>query len=182
MKGIVFNLLEQIVTSEYGPRAWDDLIDSAGVDGVYAAVGSYEDAEFGRLVTAASVMLETPPDVLVRWFGKRALALLQLRYPQFFEPHQSSKPFILTLNEIIHPEVRKLFPGADVPEFSFGESGPDTVVLSYVSNRALCALAEGLVEGTAEHYREAVEIEQTECSKRGDQRCVLVCSFSPLAT
>ena len=35
MKGIVFNLLQEVVTQHYGEDVWDDLIDAAGVDGVY---------------------------------------------------------------------------------------------------------------------------------------------------
>ena len=30
------------------------------------------------------------------------------RYPEFFEPHETTLEFLLTLNEMIHPEVRKL--------------------------------------------------------------------------
>ena len=33
MKGIVFNLLEQVVTDAHGVAAWEDLLDDAGVDG-----------------------------------------------------------------------------------------------------------------------------------------------------
>ena len=48
------------------------------------------------------------------------MPLFAVRYPQFFEPHDCTRSFVLTLNDIIHPEVRKLYPGADVPEFDFG--------------------------------------------------------------
>ncbi len=43
MKGIIFNLVEDVVTQENGPDAWDDLLDAAHVDGAYTAVGSYDD-------------------------------------------------------------------------------------------------------------------------------------------
>jgi hypothetical protein len=179
MKGIVFNLLEQVVVDERGAEAWDAVLTAAGVDGVYTAVGSYEDAELGRIVAAASTALETDPDVLVRWFGARALSILKERYPQFFEPHTSTRSFVLTLNDVIHPEVRKLFPGADAPDFGFDESDAKTLRLTYVSNRGLCSFAEGLIEGSAAEFGEHVDIEQTECTKRGDTRCVLACTFSP---
>ena len=179
MKGIVFNLLEQVVTDEYGAPAWDSVLTAAGLDGAYTAVGSYDDAELVRIVTAASAALETEPDALVRWFGGRALPLLFAKYPQFFDGHKSASTFILTLNDVIHPEVRKLFPGADAPEFAFDTSDPKVLVLSYVSGRGLCSFAEGLVDGAAAHFGEQVEIEQRECTKRGDARCVLACTFSP---
>jgi hypothetical protein len=178
LKGIVFNLLEQVVTDEYGASAWDSMLDAAQLDGGYTAVGSYDDAELGRIVGAASSALETDPDALVRWFGGRALPLLHTRYPQFFASHHDARSFILTLNDVIHPEVRKLFPGADAPEFIFDTTDPNVLVLSYVSSRGLCAFAEGLIDGAAAQFGETVDIVQRECTKRGDSQCVLACTFS----
>ena len=93
--------------------------------------------------------------------------------------HASTRSFLLTLNDVIHPEVRKLFPGADAPEFEFEERGAETLALAYVSNRGLCSFAEGLVEGAAAHFGETVTIVQSECMKKGDTRCVLICTFAP---
>ena len=77
------------------------------------------------LVGAASQALALPADDVVRWFGRNALPLLAERYPAFFAPHDDVRSFVLTLNEIIHPEVRKLYPGADTPDFAFDASDPD---------------------------------------------------------
>jgi hypothetical protein len=118
----------------------------------------------------------------VRWFGGRALPLLNTRYPQFFRAHTNARSFILTLNDVIHPEVRKLFPGADAPEFVFDETDPNVLVLSYVSSRGLCSFAEGLIDGAAAQFGEQVDIVQRECTKRGDARCVFACSFSAAAS
>jgi predicted hydrocarbon binding protein len=43
----------------------------------------------------------------------------------------------------------------------------------------MCSFAEGLLEGTALHYGELLRIEQHECMKRGDPRCVLDIAFTP---
>ncbi|MGH2711707.1 MAG: heme NO-binding domain-containing protein [Actinomycetota bacterium] len=179
MKGIVFNLLEQVVTDQHGEDAWDQILEAAGQEGAYTAVGSYPDEQFMALVGAAVELLRVEPDDLVRWFGKRSIPLLASRYPAFFEGHTSTRSFVLTLNDVIHPEVRKLFPGADVPTFDFRTPDENTVELAYVSSRKLCSFAEGLVEGAAGSFGETVEINQTECMKRGDARCVLVCAFAP---
>ena len=179
MKGIVFNLLEQVVIDEHGEDAWDRILESAGQEGAYTAVGSYADEQFMALVGSAVEQLGVEPDDLVRWFGKRSMPLLAARYPAFFEGHTSTRSFVLTLNDVIHPEVRKLFPGADVPVFEFTTPDDRTVELAYVSSRKLCSFAEGLVEGAAEHFGESVDLKQTECMKRGDSRCVLVCAFAP---
>ena len=41
MKGVIFNLLERVVTDEYGVDVWDDLIDDAEVTELRGVVGYY---------------------------------------------------------------------------------------------------------------------------------------------
>ena len=173
MKGIVFNLLEEVVRRELGERAWDDLLASAGSDGIFTSLGNYPDERMFTLVGAASRAMNQPPEQVVRWFARHCMPLLAAKYPRFFEPHASTRPFLLTLNEIIHPEVRKLYPGAEVPEFDFDTSDEQVLVMGYRSPRKLCAFAEGLIEGAAAHYGEQVEIDQPRCMLRGDAKCLL---------
>jgi Haem-NO-binding len=178
MKGIVFNVLEELVARTYGEGTWDALLERTGLDGVYTSLGSYPDEDLMKLVRAASDALEMPSDDVVRWFGRNAIPLFAHRYPQLFEPHDSTRSFVLTLNNIIHPEVRKLYPGAEVPEFDFDSSSNGALVMGYRSQRRLCAFAEGLLEGTAAHYGERLTIEQPRCMNRGDERCVLEIAFA----
>lgn len=109
------------------------------------------------------------------------LPRLAQRYPPLFTPHTATRPFLLTLNSVIHPEVRKLYPGADTPEFDFDTSSPEVLVMTYRSKRRLCALAEGLLEGAAAHYREKITIDQPLCMNRGADCCRLELRFAPLS-
>lgn len=178
MKGIVFNILEEVVTEEHGEETWDKLLSAAGAKGTYTSLGSYPDEELLKIVGAASKALNTPPADVLRWFGRKAMPHFIGRYPHFFRRHKSTRPFLLTLNSIIHPEVRKLYPGAHVPVFGFDDSRKDRLLLTYASEKKLCTFAEGLIHGAADHFGETVTIEQTECMLRGDPRCILACTFS----
>lgn len=180
MKGIIFNLVEEVVVGTHGENAWDDILDAAGLDGSYTSLGSYPDEDLFRLVGAASAALDVPANDVVRSLGQGAIPLLAERYPGFFE-HSSTRSFLLTLNDIIHPEVRKLYPGADVPEFEFSHSSDDDLVLGYRSSRKLCALAEGFILGAAAHFSERVTIDQPQCMHQGADSCVLACQFSAAA-
>jgi hypothetical protein len=177
MKGVVFNLLEQLVVAEHGDETWESLLDETGLDGAYTSLGSYPDEDRFRLVGAASSALAVPPDDVVRWFGRNAMPLFAERYPELFAPHDGARPFVLTLNDIIHPEVRKLYPGAIVPEFGFETPAADGVTMTYYSPRKMCAFAEGLLQGAADHYAETVSIEQPQCMNRGDAQCRLEIRF-----
>ena len=178
MKGIIFNLLERVVSDKYGSDTWDSLLTTTGLTGAYTSVGNYSHDELLSLVGAASESLGLDPDELVRWFGRSAMPLLSERYPAFFQGHADTRNFLMTLNNVIHPEVRKLFPGAYAPNFEF-EHVDDAFALSYLSHRNLCSFAEGLIEGAAEHFGEIASITQSSCTKRGDDRCTFVVRFSP---
>jgi Haem-NO-binding len=94
-------------------------------------------------------------------------------YPEFFVGQDDIRTFVVALNDIIHPEVRKLYPGADVPTFGFERSADGSITLRYGSPRRMCALAEGLIEGAAAQFGQTVTIEQPDCMLRGDELCTL---------
>jgi hypothetical protein len=177
MKGIVFNLLEELVRRDHGEHTWDDLLESAGVEGAYTSLGTYPDEDLMKLVAAAAEALQMPPEAVVRWFGRSTMPLLAERYPSFFTPHRATRSFLLTLNDIIHPEVLKLYPGAYVPVFEFDTTSPDVLLVGYKSIRQLCALAQGFIEGAAGHYGEEVAFEHVKCMHRGDEKCVFRIEF-----
>lgn len=178
MKGIVFNLLEAVVTADHGPATWDALLDAAGVDGVYTAIGNYPDDDLMKLVAAASAALKVPPDDVVRHFGRSALPMMAARYSGFFTAHTETRSFLLSLNDIIHPEVRKLYPGAETPDFSFEDGASGALLMDYTSARRLCAFAEGLVEGAARFFGESVTVRHVSCMKHGAPVCRLELRFA----
>lgn len=178
MKGIVFNLLEAVVIREYGDDTWDALLEAAALDGSYTSLGSYPDEQMGALVRAASKALNLDPNQVLRWFGKEAMSVLAERYPAFFDAHKSTRPFVLSLNSIIHPEVRKIYPGADVPVFDFDEASDGALLMGYHSARKLCALAQGFVEGAGKHFGETVQFDHLLCMHKGDPKCQFRLAFA----
>ena len=181
MKGIVFNLLEDVVTTHLGEEAWDDTLDAAGVGGSYTSLGNYEDEEFVALLGAISARNGKPVSETLRWFGHKSMPFLARRYTEFFSAHNSLRSFLLSLNDVIHAEVRKLYPGADVPVFEFetptGEASRDTLLIHYRSKRRLCHLAEGFIAGAADCFAEDVLVHQSHCMHQGADHCILVCQF-----
>ena len=179
MKGVVFNLLEEVVVRHHGADVWDDLLDAAGVAGSYTSIGSYPDAEIEALVAAGASALGLNRAAVLRWFGQEAMTVLSERYSAFFEPHSSARPFVLSVNSIIHPEVRKLYAGAGCPHFHFREESADgPLLMTYQSPRRLCALAQGFVEGASAHYGERVDFQHLQCMDHGDASCEFKVSWN----
>jgi len=181
VKGIIFNLAAEVVVREHGEDVWDAVLEGAGVTGSYTSLGNYPDEDLLAIVASAARLLGAQDADVLRHVARGAIPLLAERYPHFFTPHQDARSLVLTLNDIIHPEVRKLYPGADVPDFTYVLDGPDGVTLTYRSARQLCTLAEGFSDGVAVHYGQRVVIDQPACMLRGDEACLLHCEFSSAA-
>jgi hypothetical protein len=173
VKGVIFNLVESVVRSERGDDAWDDVIDESGVSGAYTALGSYPDSDLVDIAQTVARQVGTDTSSVVRHVGHEGLELLARRYPEFFTPHEDVRSFLLTLNDIIQPEVRRLYPGALVPEFEYRMDQPGVLELVYRSERGRCDLAEGLVLGAGRHYGQRIGISQPVCVHLGDDHCVL---------
>ena len=181
MKGIIFNLLEEVVTTHIDEMSWDGILESAGAGGAYTSLGNYPDEEFVRLLEALSRQSGKSDRETLRWFGQLSMPFLAQRYAEFFTAHTSLRSFLLSLNDVIHAEVRKLYPGAEVPVFEFetpaGAAAHDTLIIHYRSKRRLCQLAEGFIAGAADHFGEQVTVTQPSCMLEGATACALVCHF-----
>lgn len=173
MKGVVFNLLEEAVRREFGPDVWDDLLDEANVQGAYTSLGNYSDEEIVALVSAAATKLKLSNGDVLRWFGERAMPILKEKYPTLFQNHSSARNFVLSVNSIIHPEVRKLYSGASCPFFHFREGENGSVMMGYESSRKMCDLADGFVRGASKIFCEEVEINHQTCMNHGAEKCLM---------
>jgi hypothetical protein len=179
MKGVVFNLLEEAVVAGPGPDAWEDLIAAAQVNGAYTSLGSYPDEEIFALVDAAATLMQTDATHVLRWFGRAAIPLLAVRYPEFFAGHRDARSFVLSVNDIIHPEVRKLYSGAGCPHFHFADDPAGRLVMGYQSPRQLCQLAHGFVLGASDHFAQEAELEHLQCMAHGEAVCRIAVRWLP---
>jgi Haem-NO-binding len=170
MKGMIFNVIEDVVAIEWGPSVWDRLLSNAGLDGAYTSLGCYPDEQLFRLVDAASDLTGDSPASLLERIGRVAIPLLHERFPKFFDQASNARSFILSLNTIIHPEVRKLYSGAACPHFHFVET-ENSVTLRYNSPRKLCHLVLGFVAGLADYYNETIAVQQPVCMHNSHPMC-----------
>ncbi len=70
MKGIIFTEFIDLVESKFGLDTLDDILDSAGDDGVYTSVGSYDHRKLVQLVVMLSNKTGIPAEDLQRVFGQ----------------------------------------------------------------------------------------------------------------
>jgi hypothetical protein len=184
MKGIIFNQLEAMVTQALGPDAWDELLAQSQLrtkEGYFVGPKNYPDEDLVALVATASRVTGKPVDELATAFGRFLLPALASAYPMFLRPGMTAKSFLLSVDRMIHVEVRKLHPDAALPSIRYEDPAPDRLVMIYQSRRQLCALAVGLIDGVGRHFRERIEQGHPACMKRGDEACRIECAFQPAA-
>jgi heme-NO-binding protein len=106
-----------------------------------------------------------------RYLGREAFPQLA---PAFYEQHSSLTEALLAVEKEIHERVRKILPNAAPPRLHVSPLGDHGAVIAYTSERRLCPLLEGLVEGTAERYETQVRMEHPQCMLRGEPVCSIV--------
>ena len=179
MKGIVFNILEEMVIEKCGMAAWNELLETAlpDEDGAFTAGKSYPDENLFALVHAASAKLETPAEQIISGFGEYMFGELAKRYPIFIEQAPDLKTFLLSVDQVIHTEVRKLYDDPNLPSFEYTQLDSGALLMEYRSPRKLCILAEGLIRGAAHHYQTPITLSHPTCMHTGSDHCDLIVEF-----
>lgn len=159
MKGLIFTEFMEMVETTWSLDRVDILIARSQVasGGAYTSVGTYPHAEFTALLAALSEESRTPVPDLLRTFGQHLFGRFFQIYPRFFLGMDSSFQFLADIEKVIHTDVRKLYPDAELPTFEV-EQGADSLILTYFSEHPLADLAQGLIEGCVAHFGEAVEL------------------------
>lgn len=162
MKGMVFTEFIEMVEDNFSFDVADEILDNADLesDGVYTAVGNYDHNELIQLVGHLSEATDIEPSVLVNTYGKHLFSRLGSMYPNFFEEARSAFDLLLSVEDHIHVEVRKLYPRAELPTFEYQDVSDDKMVMIYQSARPFADLAEGMISGCIDHFQETIEIQR----------------------
>lgn len=174
MKGIVMNLLAEMVEETFGFEEWDAVLQQAGYSGAYTAGGLYEDSELLSLVGVISERSGIAVPDLVYAFGEFMFPQFVKRYPELIDEKTDFLDFLQTIDDVIHVEVKKLYPDAVTPAFSYARHASNQLELRYQSDRKMCKLAEGLISGAAKHFSTAYELEHEPCMLKGADYCGLL--------
>lgn len=171
MKGVVFDILRDMVESQYGLEGWQSILDATGSDGIYISTKTYADAELMGLVAAACNITGISVNDLVFAFGEYMVPSFYQRYPVFFNNVPNFIKFLVSVDQIIHVEVRKLYPEAGLPTFDYCDEHENSLTMIYKSPRKLCRLAEGLISGSAKHFHQTYKMTHDPCMHDGSDHC-----------
>jgi hypothetical protein len=154
MKGVVFTEFMDMVEQRFSSEMLDDIIEDAKLPsgGVYTAVGTYPHGEMVELVSALSARSGAAVPDLLRTFGEYLFGRFVKGYPAFFKGHADAFTFLAGIEDVIHAEVRKLYPDAELPRFEVEHHDDRRLAIIYSSGRHFEDLAEGLIVGCIAHF------------------------------
>lgn len=167
MKGVVFTEFMEMVESRMGLDMLDRIITEAALpnNGAYTSVGTYDHAELVRLVTALSnaTGLSTPQLTFI--FGEQLFQRFSVGYPALFGDVHNAFDFLSRIDGVIHVEVRKLYPDAELPKLKCERPSVNELSILYSSPRGFGDLAAGLIAGCIKHFDEPISVTRTDLEK-----------------
>jgi hypothetical protein len=175
MKGIIFNVLEDMIVQQCGMQVWNELLQQhAPKNRVYISAKSYEAAELFSIAQDVASRLNVPLQQVVKAFGQFLFHGLASRHQDVVAQFTDFTSLVLGIHHVIHTEVNKLYHDPSLPTISGRLITANQIELHYSSPRQLCFCAEGLLFGAAEHFKKHISISHPVCMHHGAPHCVLL--------
>jgi hypothetical protein len=166
--GLVFSAFRRFTASEL-PQADERIWRGAPA---YSPEDAYGDEEFEALVVRTAAESGSSREDVLRAFGRfTARVVFRELRPEFYEASGTTRQFLLDVELRIHRTLNETIRGAAPPRLHVVPFGTGGVSVTYTSDRGLCELLQGLVEGTAAYYGERFDIDHPICMHRGDEAC-----------
>jgi predicted hydrocarbon binding protein len=176
--GLVFSAFRRFTASEL-PQADERIWHGAPS---YSPDDAYADEDFEMLLVRTADESGLLREEVLRSFGRYTARFVfcELR-PEFYAASETTRQFLLDVETRIHRTLNETIRGAAPPRLHVVAFGADGVSITYTSDRGLCELLVGLVEGTAAFYGESFEIDHPICMHRGDEACAFFVTPAPAA-
>jgi hypothetical protein len=164
MRGLIFTEFLELVETGFGMEITDQVITRGCPfhTGGFTSVGAYDHRDLVSMIGELSKLTNVSSPDLVYKFGKHMFAKFLELHPDAFERVSSTFELLLRVEGVIHVEVRKLNPEAELPSFSFPQTEVGWLDVVYRSKRPFADLAHGLISASIEHFRESLEIIRTD--------------------
>jgi hypothetical protein len=185
MKGEIFNILEDFIVDNWGRDVFEDIFEQVHDKLItkvpFVGPGTYPDDDFMAIVIQAVAKLGVTLEQAVHAFGVYAFPKLAEKMPAYVDGHKHPKDFLLSLHDIIHVEVKKLYPDAETPEFQYIDQEKDKLIMIYKSKRKLYNFVEGMFESVGTYFKVPINYKREIVSENCEnEHCIFHLSFGDL--
>ena len=156
MKGEVFNLFEAFICNNWGEDRFEEILENASSEletkEPFVGPETYPDHDMLTMVKHTCSSLEVEVSDAMKSFGEFCFKPLASKVPELVSSLETPFDLLSKLDSVVHPEVRKLYPGAITPHFKASKNEDGSITLEYRSPRKLYDFAEGLLAAVAKHF------------------------------
>ncbi len=163
MKGVVFTEFMELVESGFGMQIADNVLTKGcPFHSGFTSVGTYDHQDLLGMVAQLGNETGMPSNQLVHAFGKHLFRKFYEGYPAAFAGVESTFELLHSVENVIHVEVLKLTPDAELPNFRFPPADEGCFKIEYQSIRPFADLAGGLIEASIDHFGESLDVSRTD--------------------
>ncbi len=172
MHGSICVILKKFIEQNYGKETWSEILRLAGHDGlVLSPIQNYPDEAVFAIVGATCEHLEIDMTTGLEAVGRFATPELVRFAKGMLHPDWKTFELLANIETLIHRTIRVSNPDADPANIQAFELSDDQVQVVYSSQRGLCALAHGILQGLGDVFDEELTVVQNTCVHKGDPFC-----------
>lgn len=167
MKGTIVIAVREMIQQQFGKEVWVKSLLAAGIDKEPALAPSTMvddkvviDVIKGFCRTTGKTMQQFADLFGEYWMTQYA----QRMYKTFFIGSKSARDFLLKMDSV-HVTVTRAFPGSTPPRFEYEWKDPNTLLMTYNSQRGLMEIFIGLIKGVGKHYGENLQVRRVAPNK-----------------
>lgn len=176
MHGLIFVTWEKYLAERFGPSFLQEYRVAIGETPANAPLASrvYDDATLLAGVSVVSDLTRLPVNTLLREYGLYFIinGLTSHLCAYLLQQVNSGRDLLLMMRKA-HAQMRRTPDSLTPPIFGYEAlaTDPKGLTLIYDSDRHLCPVLYGAIEGAAERYGEKVQITETTCMNNGAAAC-----------
>ncbi|TYT62490.1 heme NO-binding domain-containing protein [Natrialba swarupiae] len=175
MHGIILKTLRDFVVDTYDEERWLEIQREADVDEkVYVPVTVYPDGDVYELVRAAGSLTGESPRTILSEYGRWVVPALLETYDLHIDEEWDALELLANIQRF-HTSLRtRDLTELTTPRVKTEWLDENRVRITYDSDRQLCDIARGAIQGVADHFDATLLVEETTCMFEGDDACRFV--------
>lgn len=162
MKGTVVSTWINSLKSIYGEETVHKALRKIGwpENRIISPLEEIEDAEPKQLVEEVSKLVNKTPQEVWRNIGRHNINSFYKWFPSYFD-RSSTKSFMMMMDDV-HAQLTKMIKGAKPPRLIATDINEKELEIKYISKRGMFDYFLGLLEGSAEFFKEKIEYKELE--------------------
>lgn len=176
MKGFYLEILRDFVDSKIGRNIWETSTIEVHIP-IVKTFEDYPDELWQGLLDALVKNSNSNKERFLFDFGRHFIKSpsVQKICSDAFRKI-TSREFLLDIKKI-HQDVATTIPGSNPPSLKMEKPAFDELKIYYSSKRRLCPFLKGIIQGTAECFREKILLTENTCMENEETQCEINIKF-----